>query len=207
MRVEASEYPLEALREMIFNALVHRDYMGAPTQLRVYDDKLMLWNAGGLPSDVNVLSLRGAHASRPRNVRLADIFFRACYIEAWGRGTVKIIDSCRRLEVDVDFEECFGGFMVGLRKPAEKLTPPVTPPVTTPVTTPVIELLAVLENEKGITALLAVLGLRDRKSLRSLYINPALEAGLIERTIPGKPRSRLQKYRLTEKGRISLGIR
>ena len=88
MRVETPEYPLEALREMIFNALVHRDYTGAPTQLRVYDDKLMLWNAGGLPSDVNVMSLRGVHASKPRNVRLADIFFRTSFIEAWGRGTV-----------------------------------------------------------------------------------------------------------------------
>jgi hypothetical protein len=95
--------------------------------------------------------------------------------------------------VEVDFEECFGGFMVGLRKPSKKITPLVTPLVK--------ELLSVLEEEKGISELLAVMGLRDRRSLRSLYINPALEAGLIERTIPDKPNSRLQQYRLTEKGR------
>jgi hypothetical protein len=71
----------------------------------------------------------------------------------------------------------------------------------------VTELLAVLEKEKGIAELLAVMGLRDRKSLRSLYINPALAAGLIERTIPGKPNSRLQQYRLTEKGRMCIGVR
>jgi hypothetical protein len=91
--------------------------------------------------------------------------------------------------IEVDFEECFGGFMVTLRK----VTPQVTPQV--------LELLGVLREEKGFASLLAVLGLRDRKSLRALYINPALAAGLIERTIPDKPNSRLQQYRLTAKGR------
>jgi len=95
--------------------------------------------------------------------------------------------------IEADFEECFGGFMVTLRKITSLVTPQVTPQV--------LELLGVLREEKGLAALLAVLGLRDRKSLRALYINPALAAGLIERTIPDKPNSRLQQYRLTAKGR------
>ena len=50
-------------------------------------------------------------------------------------------------------------------------------------------------------ALQSILGLRDRKSFRELYLRPALADGLIEMTIPDKPRSSKQKYRLTEKGR------
>ncbi|MDP2992315.1 MAG: Fic family protein [Deltaproteobacteria bacterium] len=47
----------------------------------------------------------------------------------------------------------------------------------------------------------SALGLQDRKSFRERYLKPALAEGLIEMTIPGKPNSRLQKYRLTDKGR------
>jgi hypothetical protein len=53
----------------------------------------------------------------------------------------------------------------------------------------------------GAQAVREGLGINDRAHVRNAYINPALEAGLIERTIPDKPNSRLQKYRLTEKGR------
>jgi hypothetical protein len=50
-------------------------------------------------------------------------------------------------------------------------------------------------------ALQAALGLRDRKSFRERYLQPAIAAGLIEMTRPDKPNSRLQQYRLTERGR------
>jgi hypothetical protein len=75
----------------------------------------------------------------------------------------------RRLEVD--FEECFGGFMVTLRKTTPLVTPQVAPQVTplvAPQVTPqVLELLGVLREEKGLAALLAVLGLRDQAFVRS----------------------------------------
>ena len=45
-RKEDLVYPEEALREAVINAVIHRDYMGPHTQLRVYEDKLWLWNAG-----------------------------------------------------------------------------------------------------------------------------------------------------------------
>lgn len=48
-RVEQDEYPVAAVREMIFNALIHRNYMGAPTQIRLYDDNFSVWNDGALP--------------------------------------------------------------------------------------------------------------------------------------------------------------
>lgn len=61
-------------------------------------------------------------------------------------------------------------------------------------------LLAAIEGEMGREALQSVLGLSDRKSFRERYLTPAVDGGLIEMTNPDKPNSRLQKYRLTDKG-------
>jgi len=76
-----------------------------------------------------------------------------------------------------------------------------TPQVSPQVTPQVGELLAAIRGEMGREALQSALGLSDRKSFRERYLKPALVNGLIEMTIPDKPNSRLQKYRLTDKGR------
>jgi Fic family protein len=75
-------------------------------------------------------------------------------------------------------------------------------PQAAPQVTPQVgELLAVIQGEMGRETLQSALGLSDRKSFRKRYLKPALADGLIEMTIPDKPNSRLQKYRLTDKGR------
>ena len=68
----------------------------------------------------------------------------------------------------------------------------------------VSELLAVIQGEMNRAALQAALGLSDRKSFRERYLQPALADGLIAMTIPDKPNSRLQRYRLTDKGQLHL---
>lgn len=78
------------------------------------------------------------------------------------------------------------------------------PQVTPQVTPQVGKLLAAIEGEMGREALQSVLGLSDRKSFRERYLKPALADGLIEMTMPGRPSSRLQKYRLTDMGRLWL---
>jgi Fic family protein len=75
------------------------------------------------------------------------------------------------------------------------------PQVTPQVTPQVGELLMVIRGEMSRERLQSSLGLLDRKSFRERYLKPALADGLIEMTIPDKPKSRLQKYRLTDKGR------
>jgi len=74
------------------------------------------------------------------------------------------------------------------------------PQVTPQVTPQVRELLAVMQGEMHREALQAALGLADRKSFRQRYLKPALDGGLVEMTIPNKPNSRLQRYKLTDKG-------
>ncbi|EIC20754.1 Fic family protein [Thiorhodovibrio frisius] len=79
-----------------------------------------------------------------------------------------------------------------------------TPQVAPQVAPQVGELLAMIQGEMDRAALQSALGLADRKSFRERYLKPALADGLIEMTIPDKPNSRLQKYRLTDKGRQRL---
>lgn len=93
-RMEPLEYPEPALREAIFNAIIHKDYSSTYIFLRVYDDRLHLWNPGSLPEELTVEKLRADHSSYPRNRNIANIFFKAGYIESWGRGINKIIETC-----------------------------------------------------------------------------------------------------------------
>ncbi len=106
-RRDILEYPYEALREAIINALIHRDYMSfSQIQIRVYPAKFTIMNAGSLPPEVPVESLKKNHLSRPRNKLLAETFYYASFIEAWGRGTLKIMDKCLEQGLpEPDFEE------------------------------------------------------------------------------------------------------
>jgi len=95
-RVETYEYPKEAIREALLNAIAHKDYSGGvPIQISVYKDKLMIWNEGQLPENWTVKNLLEKHASRPYNPDIANTLFRSGYIESWGGGTIKIINECK----------------------------------------------------------------------------------------------------------------
>lgn len=116
-RIETPEYPREAMREAILNALVHRNYMGAHTQIRVYDDKITFWNEGSLQSPLTIESLKRPHSSRPRNVLIADVCFKGGLIDAWGRGTIKIIEACKQAGLpEPEIMERDGGLLVTMFK-------------------------------------------------------------------------------------------
>lgn len=202
-RIEKGEYPEEALREMLLNALVHRTYLGAPVQMRVYDNRLTIWNEGTLPLGITPEDLRKEHSSRPRNQNIADACFKAGYIDAWGRGIQKIINSCKMAELpEPEIIEKHGGMYVALHKTNEtEATPQVTPQTTPQVTPQVRKLLQVMTGEHFRQELQDELKLADRENFRTTYLVPALESELIEMTIPDKPKSNKQKYRLTELGR------
>ena len=116
-RIEKGEYPVPALREMLLNALVHRNYMGSFIQIRVYDDKINIWNEGLLPEGISLESLRYSHSSRPRNPLIADVCFKGGLIDTWGSGTIRIIETCKEAELpEPEFIERDGGFLVTLFK-------------------------------------------------------------------------------------------
>lgn len=94
-RNETYEYPKEAIREALLNAIAHKDYSGStPIQIRVYPDKLMIWNEGHLPENWTVSNLLKSHSSRPYNPDIANAFFRSGYVESWGRGISKMTELC-----------------------------------------------------------------------------------------------------------------
>ncbi len=95
-RVETYPFPKEAIREAVFNAIAHKFY-GAliPIQISVYADKIYIANDCIFPEDWTIDDLMGKHRSRPYNPLIANTFFRAGFIEAWGRGIEKIKESCR----------------------------------------------------------------------------------------------------------------
>jgi len=92
-RIERYDYDTNALREIIHNAIVHNDYSrNVPIQIRVYHDKIRISNVGSLPETWTVETLLREHASEPFNPNIANAFFRAGYIESWGRGVNTVIE-------------------------------------------------------------------------------------------------------------------
>jgi ATP-dependent DNA helicase RecG len=117
-RVETYQYPKDAVREAILNALAHKDYsIGVPIQISVYDDKLMIWNGGQLPDDWTIENLMHKHSSIPYNPDIANAFFRTGYVEAWGRGTIKILEQCEEIGLPKpEFKNNGNDFWVIFRK-------------------------------------------------------------------------------------------
>lgn len=111
-RIEPLEIPEEALREMICNAIVHKDYRGSFTQMRVWNDHVDLWNSGTFPPEITLENLMTTHESHPRNELIAKVFYLAGFIESWGRGYEKIKSSFARENLQVPaFEQIRGGVL------------------------------------------------------------------------------------------------
>ncbi|MFQ5793721.1 MAG: ATP-binding protein [Candidatus Bipolaricaulia bacterium] len=112
------EYPLEALREAITNAVCHRDYLDTThIQVRWYDDHIVLFNSGGLPAPLRLEDLKQPHPSVPRNRKIAEMFFYAGLIEQWGSGIQKMLDECAKAGLpEPEFEERTGGLWLTFRK-------------------------------------------------------------------------------------------
>lgn len=116
-RMEPMEYPEPALREAILNAIIHKDYSSTQILLSIYDDRLQIWNPGNLPEELSIEDLKRDHSSYPRNRNIASVFFKAGYIESWGRGINKIIEACIEAGLPEPLiEEKQGGFGITFRK-------------------------------------------------------------------------------------------
>lgn len=95
-REEQPEIPLLAVREVVANAVAHRDYRStAAIQLRVTDAGVEVWNPGHLPPPITPALLRERHPSVPANPLIARALYLAGYIEEWGTGTLRTIELMR----------------------------------------------------------------------------------------------------------------
>ncbi len=208
-------------REAISNIIAHRDYRNAsPGRLLIYEDRVILDNPSTqyFHQPITPRNL----ASHPKNPSICKFMIQLGRFDELGSGVINIhkylpayADGAQPL-----FEDTSEGFRLTLplriasgKRDSDPVTPQVTGEVTGKVTGEVTgevadevrKLLDVL-SPKPLTRAEAqdALRLAGQANFRDRYLVPALEAGLIERTIPDKPTSRLQKYRLTEKGRQTL---
>ena len=117
-RQEKWEYPPDAIREAIINAIAHRDYNSpANVHISIFDDRVEIWNPGKLPPPLTPKNLKEEHKSIPVNPSLANLLFLIKYIERWGTGTNDIMKWCREEGLpEPIFKEVTGGFAVVLRK-------------------------------------------------------------------------------------------
>jgi ATP-dependent DNA helicase RecG len=117
-RREIWDYPLDALREAVINALVHRDYLDTSSsiEVRIYDDELILSNPGKLMPPLTIEQLKEKHSGRQRNPLIAAVFYYANLIESWGSGTLKMINLCKEQNLPepefVERKEGIGEFAV-----------------------------------------------------------------------------------------------
>ena len=178
-RIEKLEIPEEGLREILCNAIVHKDYRGVHTQMKVYDDHIRLWNEGGLIDGMTVESLRKEHSSRPRNKLIAQVFYLAGFIETWGRGIWKVdkVFASESLPLP-EYEENSGGVAVIIpRRNPEILTSEVNGPVNGPVK----QLLGLIRNNPNSSyedycSMMQI----SRTTLRR-YLNILKKEGFVER--------------------------
>jgi len=95
-RVETFPYPKDAIKEALYNAIVHKDYCKAvPIQIKIYYNRIYIYNDCIFPDNWTVNTFFKNHKSKPHNPLIDNTFFRVGFIESWGRGIQKIIESCK----------------------------------------------------------------------------------------------------------------
>ena len=200
VRKEILELPEDALREAVLNAVIHRDYHfdGANISIEIYRDRVEISDPGTLPPGMKPEDL-GTKSVR-RNKLLADLFHRLGEVEKVGSGILRIEQTLKEAKVP-PMRSRFTGFCTFI---FDRIIPQDTPQVT-PQVTPQDKMLFILyDKELSRDEIMEVIDLKDRKHFREIYLNPAIRSGFIEMTIPDKPNSPNQKYRLTSKGRSYL---
>lgn len=245
-----SEFPIEAVREAIVNAVCHRDYTDdGSVQVMLFRDRLEVLNPGTLPRGWTAANLLQTHDSKPHNGILATAMQWAGYVEKSGYGTEDIVRKCKawglrvpeyhpsavdfrlvlwRKEVKEPCDSTQGGGVAGERGVESSVSMGVESDEKKPVksrglgsTRRLIPtslkgvesrrgvalslreqiLLLIAEKPQGSTEVARSFGFRRVYGNLARRITTLLEDQLIEQTLPDKPNSRLQKYRITRKGR------
>ena len=214
------EYPIIAIREVIRNAVIHRDYAlnGKDIKIAIFDDKIEITSPGKLMPSVDY-SLMDSGQSDIRNKILAPVFKKLGIIEQWGNGLRLIADELETYpEIKLNWKEPGIAFRVtftntvyqhqqnfeqefieigtklglGWDQVGTKLAPGWDQ---------VIQILEFCYQPKAIQEVMDVLNWSSRTKFRNKFINPLLETSLISMTIPEKPSSSKQQYYTTEKGK------
>jgi len=207
-RIDKPDYADRAVMEALVNALIHRDYIVAGSEIHVdmYDDRLEIQSPGGMfegrpiqECDINSIG------SVRRNPVIADLFHRMKYMERRGSGLKKILSETRKLpgyteQLKPEFFSTPSDFRVVLKNCNYKLNG------ATMQDTMQVDIQGIASNKraKAIIAyctearsrgeIQSYIGIANRDYFRKAYLKPLIETGLLEMTHPDKPRSKNQKY-------------
>jgi ATP-dependent DNA helicase RecG len=218
-RAEAERFwnfPYAAIEEAVVNAVYHRSYQERePIEVRISLEDLVVLSFPGPDRSIRLEDLRAGRAvsRRYRNRRIGEFLKELDLTEGRSTGIPKILKVMKengspppQFETDEDRTS----FLIRLpvhERAAQGLAGEVTPQVTEEVGTKLalsrhqVEVMRNCLESKAITDLMTIAGRADRTKFRDQVLNPLLEEGLVEMTIPDKPRSSKQRYRLTDKGR------
>lgn len=195
-RIDKRDYPGEALREALLNAITHRDYsFSGSTLISIFDDRIELVTIGGLVRGLTFDDIM-LGVSALRNQNLANVFYRLNLIEAYGTGILKINESYADCAVKPQFEVTDNAFKITLPNSnyAGGRKDVATPPkVKGKVDRQ--EILLRLAEERGYIVRKDVEGaLKVSQATAILILRDMVEKGLLIKEGSGK----LQKYRIAE---------
>lgn len=210
-RIDLPALPPVAVREALANALVHRDYSSGAGSVDValYSDRLEITNIGGLHFGLTPEDLARPHKSLPWNPLIAQTFYRRGIIENWGRGTLNIRELIATANLpEPRFQTAADSFTVVFPRPA-KTQDEAHDGAHDGAHDEAHERLSFVEQRilqacskapQSTPSLLAVLEYRSRTGNFKAALRRLLEIDALQMTLPDKPRSKSQKYRLTRKG-------
>jgi ATP-dependent DNA helicase RecG len=203
--------PADALREVILNAVIHRDFSRASSYvaIAVFDDRIEVRSVGDFPTGIRAELLSKEHPSILRNPLIAGTFHRTGAVEVWGRGTNRVIEACHAHGIaPPEFADEAGVITVTFK--VDVVPDAVQGPSRDQVGTKSglsevqVHILEIAMVPKSIQELMAPAGRTNRTKFRDQVLAPLLDASLLEMTSPDKPRSSRQQYRTTAAGRAVL---
>ena len=178
LRTDERDYPEDAVREALLNAIVHRDYsFSGSTLINLYANRLEIISLGGL---VSGLSLKAAMlgASQPRNEKLANLFYRMKLIEAYGTGLSKIISCYKGLPAQPKFESVEGAFQVVL--------PNIHAQALSGINEKYLPIIKLFDNKKEITRADAEVALGSGTTYAVTMMKEMLDKNLIAKVGKGR---------------------
>jgi ATP-dependent DNA helicase RecG len=205
-RVERALIPPDAMREILVNALIHRDYSiaGGAVSLAIFDDRVEVWSAGRYPTGITAELLVRAHPSVQRNPLIAEVFHRTGLIEKWGRGTNRVAEMCRAVGIAApEFTEIGGSALVTFRAEVGRTRSGAESRAESGAESGAESLAERIEaalpsGPLSKSEIARALGMPSVTGALNRVIASLLAQGRIALTIPEKKASRLQRYRLVE---------
>ena len=203
-QVHKPDYAERAVTEALVNALIHRDYivLGSEIHIDMFDDRVEITSPGGMfgggsIQEYDIYSIR----SMRRNPVIADLFHRMKYMERRGSGLHKIVSETEKLprytaaykpeftSTATDFRAILKNVNYNLEGDAHQVIHQVIE-----LSTVSKQILTFCTTPKSKKELAVFYGSKDLRNFTLKHINPLLESGQLEMTIPDKPKSRNQKY-------------